>query len=122
MLLTALAATVVVLPWTVDGILTPSATTGRMLPTLLAQQPLTGLGGGESIREVSQATPFSMVALTGTDLTGTSGADAGQAARWRLGPWYEADTVESNADDAQGGGPRGTDRSSSVQRQLSRSR
>ena len=110
MLLTALAATVVVLPWTVDGILTPQRDDGpNAADTLLAQQPLTGLGGGESIREVSQATPFSMVALTGTDLTGTSARMRAKRPDGSWGPWYEADTVESNADDAQGGGPRGTD-------------
>lgn len=110
MLLTALAATVVVLPWTVDGILTPQRDDGpKAADTLLAQQPLTGLGGGESIREVSQATPFSMVALTGTDLTGTSARMRAKRPDGSWGPWYEADTVESNADDAQGGGPRGTD-------------
>ena len=70
---------------------------------------LTGLGGGETIREVSQATPFSMVALTGSDLTGTSARVRAKRPDGSWGPWYEADTLESNADDGQAGGPRGTD-------------
>lgn len=109
-LLTAIAATVVVLPWAVNGL------PGQHKPdrpsaddTLLAQQPLTGLGGGETIREVSQATPFSMVALTGSDLTGTSARVRAKRPDGSWGPWYEADTLESNADDGQAGGPRGTD-------------
>ena len=40
--------------------------------TILVQQPLAGVGGGETIREISQATPFSMVALTGNDLFATA--------------------------------------------------
>ena len=71
-LFTAIAATVVVVPWAVGGI--PG--TGKhdrvtAEDTVLVQQPLAGVGGGETIRELSQATPFSMVALTGSDLTGT---------------------------------------------------
>ena len=77
--------------------------------TVLSQQPLTGLGGGQTIREISQATPFSMVALTGTDLTGTSARVRAKRPDGSWGPWYDAETLESNADDTQHGGPRGTD-------------
>ncbi len=80
--------------------------------TVLSQQPLTGVGGGVTVREISQPTPFSMVALTGgTDLTGTSARVRAKRpdGSWG-GPWYTADTLESNADDNQHGGPpRGTD-------------
>jgi hypothetical protein len=53
--LTAIAATVVLLPWAIDG--TPEH---REHPsaedTLLAEQPLNGVGGGVTVREVSPAT------------------------------------------------------------------
>jgi len=109
-LFTAIAATVVILPWAVTGEPgydkhdRPAAA-----DTLLAQQPLTGVGGGETIREVSQPTPFSMVALTGSDLTGTSARVRAKQPDGSWGPWYDADTLESNSEDSQGGGPRGTD-------------
>jgi uncharacterized protein with LGFP repeats len=77
--------------------------------TQLAQQPLTGVGGGVTVREVSQATPFSMVALTGSDLTGTSARVRAKRPDGSWGPWYEAHNVESNATDTQDGGPRGTE-------------
>ena len=50
-----------------------------------------------------------MVALTGSDLTGTSARVRAKRPDGSWGPWYEADTLESNADDGQAGGPRGTD-------------
>ncbi len=99
-----------VLPWAVTGLPGHHRDDGpRAGDTLLAQQPLTGVGGGETIREVSQATPFSMVALTGSDLTGTSARVRAKRPDGSWGPWYEADNLESNADDSQAGGPRGTD-------------
>ena len=77
--------------------------------TVLSQQPLAGVGGGESIREISQDTPFSMVALTGSDLTGTSARVRARQADGSWGRWYDAENLESNSDDSQLGGPRGTD-------------
>ena len=63
MLLTAIAATVVIVSWVGD------ATRDRGTPapprprdTQLAEQPLVGLGGGVTVRELSQDTPFSLVA------------------------------------------------------------
>ena len=52
MLFTAIAGTVVILPWALPS--TPFDEGQRPLAeqTQLAQQPLTGLGGGETIREV----------------------------------------------------------------------
>ena len=79
MLFTAIAGTVVILPWALPS--TPFDEDRRPLAeqTQLAQQPLTGLGGGETIREVHQDTPFSLVALTAADLTGTSARVRAQA-------------------------------------------
>jgi uncharacterized protein with LGFP repeats len=99
---------VVILPWAVEG--TPEY---REHPsaedTRLAEQPLNGLGGGVTVREISQPTPFSMVALTGDDLTGTSARVRAKHADGSWGPWYDAETLESNANDAAVHGPRGTD-------------
>ena len=80
MLFTAIAATVVILPWAVHGHRRP-VTTERPLAdqTQLAEQPLTGIGGGETIREIHQDTPFSMVALTADGPHRHVGAGAGQA-------------------------------------------
>ena len=60
------------LPWAIEGFPATTMSGRRSSAPHLAQQPLTGLGGGETIREIHQDTPFSMVALTGEDLTGTS--------------------------------------------------
>ena len=109
-LFTAIAATVVILPWAITG--GPGADRKDGLSaadTLLNQQPLTGLGGGETVREISQSTPFSMVALTGSDLTGTTARIRAKKPDGSWGPWYDTDTLESNSDDNQGGGPRGTE-------------
>lgn len=109
-LLTAIAATVVILPWAITGVPgsepkdAPSAA-----DTVLSQQPLTGVGGGVTVRELTQSTPFSMVALTGTDLTGTTARVRAKRPDGSWGPWYKAETLESNSDDTQHGGPRGTD-------------
>lgn len=107
---TAIAATIVILPWAVTGVPGSEHKDGpRAADTSMSQQPLTGLGGGETVREISQPTPFSMVALTGTDLTGTSARVRAKRPDGSWGPWYSAETLESNSDDTQHGGPRGTD-------------
>ena len=109
-LFTAIAATVVILPWAITGGPGADRKDGpSAADTLLNQQPLTGLGGGETVREISQSTPFSMVALTGSDLTGTTARVRAKKPDGSWGPWYDTDTLESNSDDSQGGGPRGTD-------------
>ncbi|NBP85477.1 MAG: cold-shock protein [Mycobacteriaceae bacterium] len=110
-LFTAVAATVVILPWAISG---GPATSERDSPraedTILNQQALTGVGGGETVREVSQAAPFSMVALTGTDLGDTSARVRAKRADGGWGPWYETKYVEHDADGGSGpDGPRGTD-------------
>lgn len=107
-LVTAMTATLVVVPWALSE--TPrDPAHPRAEDTRLAQQPLAGVGGGVTIREVSQPTPFSMVALTGDDLTGTSAKVRAKRLNGSWGPWYDAETVESNADDTAAHGPRGTD-------------
>ncbi len=109
LLLTAIAATVVILPWAIDGS-SVQQDSPRAADTLLAEQPLPGLHGGVSVRELSQSTPFSMVALTGDDLTGTSARVRAKRADGNWGPWYNAETLRTTgSDDDAPGGPRGTD-------------
>ena len=52
---------------------------------MIVERPLTGIGGGETIRDVHQDTPFSMVALTADDLTGTEARVRAQQARRVVG-------------------------------------
>ncbi len=73
----------------------------------LAQQPLTGLGGGETIREVHQDSPFSMVAVTAEDLTGTTARVRAKKPDGSWGPWYDAETLEGVGPDSAV--PRGTE-------------
>ena len=49
---------------------------------------LTGIGGGETVREVHQDTPFSLVALTAADLSGTSARVRAKKSDGSWGPWY----------------------------------
>ena len=110
MLFTAIVATVVILPWAVDR--PPDAPPARTAGTQLNQQPLVGLAGGVTVREVTQRQPFALVALTGGDLTGTTARVRAKRADGTWGPWYEAETLESSAVDGVAGsshGPRGTD-------------
>ena len=113
MLLTAIAATVVIVAWVAD--VTPDRGTSGPPParetTQLVQQPLIGLGAGVTVRELTQDTPFSLVALTG-DLAGTSTRVRAKRPDGSWGPWYQTE-YETAAPDAktQAGseGPRGTD-------------
>ena len=105
MLFTAIAATVVILPWAVTSTVNQREHSARAGDTHLAQQPLVGLGGGVTVREISQATPFSMVALTGGDLTGTTARVRARQADGSWGKWYDTETLSGRSD----GGPRGTD-------------
>ena len=91
-LFTALAATVVLLPWAIGGV-PPAGHEPRAADTLLAEQPLTGVGGGETVREITGSTPFSMVALTGADLTGTSARIRARQPGGFGGPCYVAETL-----------------------------
>jgi uncharacterized protein with LGFP repeats len=106
MLFTAIAATVVILPWAASEHRQQPARHGD---TQLAQQPLIGIGGGVTVREISQPTPFSMVALTGGDLTGTSARIRARHGDGSWGPWYDTETLLSSGDHRSTPGPRGTD-------------
>ena len=95
MLFTAIVATVVMLPMAVYGIPGDDGhDASSAAPPQLAQQPLAGIGGGETVREVHQSTPFSMVALTADDLTGTSARVRAKKSDGTWGPWYEAEALE----------------------------
>ena len=74
--------------------------------THLAAQPLAGLGGGITIRELSQKTPFSLVALTG-DLADTSTRIRARHADGSWGPWYQTEyaTLSRDATSPLGPGP-----------------
>ena len=108
-LLTAIAATVVMVPWAVGGLPGDDEQHALADDTVLAQQPLAGVGGGETVREISQETPFSMVALTGSDLTGTTARLRAKRADGSWGPWYNAERFELGSEDVEGNGTQGTD-------------
>jgi uncharacterized protein with LGFP repeats len=106
LLFTAILATTALLPWAISGLPgdddRPAAQSTR-----LAEQPLAGLGGGETIREIHQDTPFSLVALTADDLTGTSARVRAEKADGSWGPWYDAETLDGVGEDT--GAVRGTE-------------
>ncbi|MGV0743192.1 N-acetylmuramoyl-L-alanine amidase [Mycolicibacterium sp. XJ870] len=105
-LFTAIAATVVAVPWALTGGLDDDQVAANSAP-MLAEQPLDNLAGGESIREIHQDTPFSMVALTSQDLRGTSARVRARKADGAWGPWYEAEKLDGVGADTPG--PRGTE-------------
>src|SRR4051794_34275106 len=80
------------LPFTINGL--PGDDKPLAESPQLAQQPLTGLGGGETVREVHQDTPFSMVALTAEDLSGTTARVRAKKSDGSWGPWYDAETLD----------------------------
>ena len=100
LLFTAIAATIVMLPWAINGL--PGDDTDKQPAEApqVAQQPLTGLGGGETIREVHQDSPFSMVAVTAGDLTGTRARVRAKKPDGSWGPWYDAETLEGVGPDS----------------------
>lgn len=108
-LFTALAATVVLLPWAITGVPGDDQRPAAAAPQVVTQ-PLNELGGGETIREIHQETPFSLVALTSEDLTGTTARVRAKKSDGSWGPWYEAEPLEGvGADTPSPGGVRGTD-------------
>ncbi|MGH3634106.1 MAG: N-acetylmuramoyl-L-alanine amidase [Mycobacterium sp.] len=107
MLFTAIAATVVILPWA--SVPDQRDTHPGPGETQLIQQPLTGVGGGVTVRELSQPIPFSMVALTGADLSDTSARVRAKRADGSWGPWYDTETLESGDGGGSPHGPRGTE-------------
>ena len=107
LLFTAIAATIVMLPWAINGLPGDGNAQQAAGAPQLAQQPLTGLGGGETIREVHQDTPFSMVAVTAEDLTATTARVRAKKADGSWGPWYTADKLEGVGPESAA--PRGTE-------------
>ncbi len=103
---TAIAATVVVLPWAISGMPGDGDNHPATEPQLF-HQPLAGLGGGETIREIHQDTPFSLVALTSEDLAGTTAKVRAKKPDGSWGPWYDAEPLDGVGDHSSG--PRGTE-------------
>ena len=100
-LFTAIMASAVLLPWAVNGLPgTDRHTTAVADETLLVSQPLAGVGGGQTVREIVQGTPFSMVALTGTDLNGTTARIRAKNADGSWGTWYHVEGSEDITDDS----------------------
>ncbi|WP_180150569.1 LGFP repeat-containing protein [Mycobacterium saskatchewanense] len=116
MLLTAIAATVVIVSWIGEATHDRhAAAPPRARDTQLAEQPLIGLGPGVTIRELTQNEPFSLVALTG-DLAGTSTRVRAKRPDSSWGPWYQTEYETAAPDPAATGdgagpteGPRSTD-------------
>jgi uncharacterized protein with LGFP repeats len=116
--LTAIAATVVIVSAVAN--LTRDRGVHNSPPardTQLSEQPLVGLGPGVTVREVTQNTPFSLVALTG-DLAGTSTRVRAKRPDGSWGPWYQTEYETAAPDNgSQSGsaptgpteGPRSTD-------------
>ena len=78
------------------GVLLPSATQTinprRSDEPSSPEQALVGLGGGVTVRELRQDTPFSLVALTGGDLTGTSTRVRAKRPDGSWGAWYQTES------------------------------
>jgi uncharacterized protein with LGFP repeats len=109
LLFTAAIATAVLLPWAIGGGQHDRPDISRPIAedTALAEQPLPNLGAGETIREISQRTPFSLVALTGTNIDMKARVRAKHPdGSW--GPWYDAETMAFAGPDG-GGPPSGTE-------------
>jgi uncharacterized protein with LGFP repeats len=100
---------VVLLPWAIPGVPGDGQRPAAQSPQVVQQQ-LTDVGGGETIREIHQDTPFSLVALTSQDLTGTTAKVRAKKSDGSWGPWYEAERLDGVGPDLPGrGGVRGTD-------------
>ncbi|SOJ57988.1 hypothetical protein MSIMFB_05470 [Mycobacterium simulans] len=111
MLLTAIAATVVIVSWVLNRPPDRTHETPPRRDTQLAEQPLIGLGGGVTVRELTQDTQFSLVALTG-DLAGTSTRVRAKRPDGSWGPWYQTEYETAAPDPGPGAtsrGPRSTD-------------
>ncbi|MDT5224606.1 MAG: hypothetical protein QOG19_2013, partial [Mycobacterium sp.] len=102
LLFTAVAATAVILPAALSSG-GPSNDAPAVSTPLIVQRPLESIGSGETIRDVHQDTPFSMVALTAGDLTGTSARVRAKRPDGSWGPWYETENLEGVGVDSPGG-------------------
>ncbi|MGK2904274.1 MAG: N-acetylmuramoyl-L-alanine amidase [Mycobacterium sp.] len=89
-LLSAVLGTVALLPWAVNGLPGENAAP----ETAINQRPLNALGGGETIREIHQDTPFALVALTADSLEGTTARVRAKRTDGSWGPWYDAEALE----------------------------
>ncbi|BBZ25033.1 N-acetylmuramoyl-L-alanine amidase [Mycolicibacter hiberniae] len=118
--LTATLATVLILPWTLNsGAATKAPRASEAAPsaaaTKLSQQPLDELEPGVTVREITQDEPFTMVALTGADLSGTSARIRAKRPDGTWGPWYATahetkhEAPGSRRPDAPAPGPEGTE-------------
>ncbi|MEB3033459.1 N-acetylmuramoyl-L-alanine amidase [[Mycobacterium] nativiensis] len=117
--LTATVATVLILPWALGygSGFKPTDTPPSAAATKLNQQPLPDLGPGVTVREITQDEPFTMVALTGADLSGTSARIRAKQADGSWGPWYStaheakeaAPTPDAPAQGTSAPGPDGTE-------------
>ncbi|HEY7051423.1 MAG TPA: N-acetylmuramoyl-L-alanine amidase [Mycobacterium sp.] len=99
----------VLVPWALTGV--PGGrhdAAPASAHTVLTQRPLPDVGAGETIREISQTTPFSLVALTGADLTGTTARVRAKQADGTWGRWYEAEPLGYEGPDGSAA-PRGTE-------------
>ena len=94
LLFTAFAATAVLLPWALNGLPaeTPTESSQATAP-LIVERPLV-VGGGETVRDIHQDTPFSMVALTAADASGTEARIRAKKGDGSWGPWYDAEHLE----------------------------
>ncbi|WP_205866321.1 MULTISPECIES: LGFP repeat-containing protein [unclassified Mycobacterium] len=108
MLLTAIAATVVIVSAVADATHDRGVhATPPPHDTQLSEQPLIGLGAGVTVREVSQDQPFSLVALTG-DLAGTSTRVRAKRPDGSWGPWYQTEYETAAPDDGGAAGSAGS--------------
>jgi uncharacterized protein with LGFP repeats len=108
LLFTAVAATVVMVPLALDPSLGSERDDAVASAPLIVERPLDGIGAGETIRDLHQDTPFSLVAVTATDLTGTSTRVRAKRADGSWGPWYDTENLEGVGVESPGGA-RGTE-------------
>ena len=87
------------LPWAINGLPPnrPASESELSTAPLIVEKPLI-VGGGETTREVRQDTPFSLVALTAADLSGTAARIRAQKDDGTWGPWYDAETTSGDGD------------------------
>lgn len=99
LLFTAVAATVVLVPMGLNGDAGTSPAAPATATPLIVERPLEGVGSGETIRDIHQDTPFSMVALTlqdganGADLADTSTRVRAKRPDGSWGPWYSSESL-----------------------------
>ncbi|QII04277.1 cold-shock protein [Rhodococcoides fascians A25f] len=104
----------------IPGLTTPApgnATAQAPIPRVDASAPVnpeaadpTGPPLGAAVKEISQDTPFSMVALTSEQLNGASAQVRRQLEDGSWGPWLQTAPVDSTADDSvPAAGKQGTE-------------